>query len=58
VKGKDLPGGRGNRLEGEILALEEEEGGALFVSLLLEDGQKARLPLEKIQKAHLVFRWS
>jgi ribosome maturation factor RimP len=57
VKGRDFPGNRGNRLEGEILGLEEEEGGGAAALLLLEDGETIRIPLDRIQKAHLLYRW-
>lgn len=57
VKGKGFPGGRGNRLEGDLLGLEDGEGGETMVSLLLEDGERIRIPLGRIQKAHLIFRW-
>jgi ribosome maturation factor RimP len=56
VKGRGLPGGRGNRLEGDLLGL-EEEGGSSVVALLLEDGEQVRIPLDRIQEAHLVYRW-
>ena len=57
VKGRDLPGDRGNRLEGEILGLEEAEAETAAVLLLLDDGETVRIPLERIQKAHLIYRW-
>jgi ribosome maturation factor RimP len=57
VKGRDLPGGRGNRLEGELLGLEDEGEGRVNVALRLENGEEIRIPLEKIEKAHLVYRW-
>ena len=57
VKGRDLPGGRGNRLVGEILGLEEKDGGEAVVALLLDDGEEVRIPLDRIDTAHLVFRW-
>jgi ribosome maturation factor RimP len=57
VKGRDFPAGKGNRLEGELLGLEENEGGEAIVALLLENGDRVRIPLERIQKAHLIFRW-
>jgi ribosome maturation factor RimP len=57
VKGRDFPGGKGNRLEGDLLGLEEEEGGETVVALLLETGERVRIPLDRIQKAHLVYRW-
>jgi ribosome maturation factor RimP len=57
VKGRDFPGGRGNRLEGDLLGLEEDEGGKATVALLLEDGERVRIPLDRIQKAHLIYRW-
>jgi ribosome maturation factor RimP len=57
VKGRDFPGGKGNRLEGDILGLEEDVGGEIMVALLLENGERVRIPLDRIQKAHLVYRW-
>lgn len=57
VKGKKLPGGQGSRLEGEILGLEDEEGAGPEVVLLLPSGEKARIPLNEIEKAHLIYRW-
>jgi ribosome maturation factor RimP len=57
VKGQDLPGGRGNRVEGDLLGLEEDEGGLAMVALLLDDGERIRIPLDRIQKAHLIYRW-
>jgi ribosome maturation factor RimP len=57
VKGRDLPGDRGNRLEGEILGLEETEGGEALVALRLDDGEEVRIPMGRILKAHLIFRW-
>ena len=57
VKGKGFPGGRGDRLQGDLLGLEEDEGGKAVVALLLEDGEQVRIPLDRIQKAHLVYRW-
>jgi ribosome maturation factor RimP len=57
VLGKGFPGDRGNRLEGEILELEEVDGGEAVVTLVLEDGEEIRVPLDRIEKAHLVFRW-
>jgi len=58
VKGKDFPGGKGNRLEGDLLGLEKNEGGETLVALLLENGERVRIPLNRIQKANLIFRWN
>lgn len=57
VKGRDLPGGRGNRLEGDLLGLEENEGSGPMVVLLLEDGERIRISLDRIRDAHLIYRW-
>ncbi len=57
VKGQGLPGGRGNRLEGELLGLEMVDEGTPLVSLRLEDGEEVQIPLDRIEKAHLVYRW-
>lgn len=57
VKGKNLPEGVGNRVEGEILGTEEGEGELVRVAILLASGERILLPLDRIQKAHLVYRW-
>jgi ribosome maturation factor RimP len=57
VKGKGLPGGQGNRLEGEIIGLDTGEDEGPFAVLLLPSGEKISIPLDAIQKAHLVYRW-
>lgn len=58
VKGKDLPGGKGNRVEGEIVGLDEaEEAGGGRVILQLDDGERLSVPLGKIENAHLLYRW-
>jgi ribosome maturation factor RimP len=56
VKGEDFPGDRGNRLEGDLLGLEEDDGEPQVV-LLLEGGEQVRIPLARIRMAHLVYRW-
>ena len=50
VKGRDLPGGRGNLLDGEIGEMVVGEGGEALVTLLLEKGEPIQIPLESIQK--------
>jgi len=57
VKGRDFPGGQGNRLEGELLGLEMNERGEALVALLLENDERVRIPVDRIQKAHLIYRW-
>ena len=57
VKGSGLPGGKGNRLEGEILGLHDDGEGGFRVSLVLKNGEEIQIPLEKIEKAHLTYRW-
>ncbi len=57
VKGKNLPGGRGNRLEGELLGLEDGDGGEVAAAILLEGGERVRIPLNRVEGAHLVYRW-
>lgn len=56
AKGKGFPEGFGNRLEGEILGV-EGEGESAEVGLLLDSGDRVKIPLGGIEKAHLLFRW-
>ena len=49
--------GRGRRLQGELLGLEEGPDGD-GVRLRLEDGEEVVVPREGIARAHLVFRWN
>jgi ribosome maturation factor RimP len=58
VKGKRPPGGKGDRLEGEILGLERDEDERERAALLLPSGEKLRIPLDEIEEAHLVYRWN
>jgi len=46
-----------NRLEGELLGLEAGKGGESQVGLLLDHDRRVLVPLERIKKAHLVYRW-
>lgn len=57
VKGRALPGGSGTRVQGDIVGLEEDASGRLMVVLLPEGGEKIRIPMDLIEKAHLVYRW-
>ena len=57
VKGRDLPGGKGNRVEGEILGLADEESQGPLVALRCDDGEEIRIPVDRIERAHLLFRW-
>ena len=56
VKGHEVLAGRSRRLEGELLGLEEGEGGPA-VRLRLPDGDEVRIPREEIAGANLVFTW-
>jgi len=57
IKGRNLPGERGNRVEGEILGLEKTEEGSSAVAMALASGERILVPLDGIQKAHLIYRW-
>lgn len=57
VKSGVLPDSSGNRVEGEILGLRDVEGETASAVLLLESGERILIPLEGIQKAHLIYRW-
>ena len=57
VRGYAPLAGRGRRLQGELLGLEEGPDGD-GVRLRLEDGEEVVVPREGIARAHLVFRWN
>ena len=57
VKGYAPLAGRGRRLQGELLGLEDGPDGER-VRLRLEDGEEVVVPREGIARAHLVFRWN
>lgn len=56
VKGHGVLAGRARRLEGELLGLEELDGGAA-VRLRLPDGDEVSIPRADIAGANLVFTW-
>ena len=56
-KGHEVLAGRATRLEGELLGLDEKEGGADAVRLKLADGDEVSIPRSEIRKVHLVFTW-
>ncbi|HUE76414.1 MAG TPA: ribosome maturation factor RimP [Longimicrobiales bacterium] len=49
--------GRGRRLQGELLGLEDGPEGE-SVRMRLEDGEELVVPREGIARAQLVFRWN
>jgi ribosome maturation factor RimP len=57
VKSTSLSGALGSRIEGEILGVEGGEGEELKAALRLPSGERIVIPLDEVQKAHLVFRW-
>ena len=57
MKGKGLLEDGRNRVEGEILGAETGEEGSPVVALLLRSGERVRIPMDRIQKAHLIYRW-
>jgi ribosome maturation factor RimP len=57
VKGEGLPGGQGNRLEGELLGLEDDEQTGAVAVIRLTDGEEVEVPLDRVKKAHLLFSW-
>ncbi len=56
VKGKNLPGSRGNVIDGKILKM-TGEGTDAVVLLLLDEGEELEIPLREIRKAHLRVEW-
>jgi ribosome maturation factor RimP len=48
----------GGRIEGEILALDVEDGAGAVVTLRPERGEAKRIPLVAVKEARLAFRFS
>jgi ribosome maturation factor RimP len=57
VRGKGLLEDGRNRVEGEILGAETGEEGLAVVALRLRSGERVRIPTDRIEKAHLIYRW-
>ena len=49
--------GKERRLEGELLGLAEAGAGGGIVRLKLPGGDEVDVPLDRIRKANLVFKW-
>lgn len=56
VKGKNLPGPQGNRVEGDLMGLVDGPDGELVV-IRPAKGEDIRIPLERVTQAHLLYRW-
>lgn len=56
VRGHGDLAGHGRRLEGELVGLEEVDGGDV-VKLRLPAGEVVDIPRADIARAHLIFRW-
>lgn len=48
----------GGRIEGEILAVDDEQEGGAVVTLRPEKGEAKRIPLAAVKEARLAFRFS
>ena len=57
VQGNEELLGKQRRLEGELLGLEETGEGGGTVRLKLPGGNEVDVPLDRIRKANLVFKW-
>jgi ribosome maturation factor RimP len=57
VKGYGPLAGRGRRLQGELLGIEDGPDGER-VSLRLEDGEEVSVLWSDVARANLVFRWN
>jgi ribosome maturation factor RimP len=56
LKGYEPLGGRGRRLEGELLGLTEADGEER-IRLRVAGGEEIEIPRERIARANLIFRW-
>ena len=57
IKGHEELAGRSNRLEGELLGLEDMDGTPDAVRIRLADGDEVVIPRSQIKDARLVFTW-
>lgn len=57
IKGRNLPEEIGSQVEGELLGIEIGEEERAHAAILLPSGERLLVPLDGIQKAHLVYRW-
>ena len=57
LKGHGVLAGRSERLEGELLGLDESYEEAVGVRIKLTDGDEVTIPRSDIRKANLVFTW-
>ncbi|MFC1660622.1 ribosome maturation factor RimP [Gemmatimonadota bacterium] len=57
VKSEGLEGGQGNRVEGELLGLDEDGQNGAVAAIRLASGDEVKVPLDRVKKAHLLFRW-
>jgi len=57
LSGNEALFGEQRRLEGELLGWEDSEPGRGRVRLRLSGGDEVDVPMERIQKANLVFTW-
>jgi ribosome maturation factor RimP len=57
VIGREVLLGRSNRLEGELLGLEDAGSDEEAVKLRLPGGEEVGVPMADIRKAHLLFEW-
>ena len=56
VRGREPLAGRGKTLQGELLGLREGDGGDR-VALRLPGGDEVEVPLDDVERGHLVYRW-
>lgn len=57
VKGEGLDTKGGNRVEGVLLGLIEDDPDGAVAAIRLSDGEEVRVPLERVKKANLLYRW-
>jgi ribosome maturation factor RimP len=57
VKGKGLGADGGNRVEGMLLGLIEDDSDGPVAAIRLPDGEEILVPLGRVKKANLRFRW-
>lgn len=57
IKGEGLAADGGNRIEGLLVGLAEDDPSGAIALVRLLDGAEVRVPLGRVKRANLLYRW-